>query len=272
MFKIRKMTTKSSHNGNLEQVSDTYYLSIIIPAYNKELVIGTTLRKIIEFLNTQDYRSEIIVIDDASNDSTVEKIKQIINRHKNIRLLINDQNMEKGATVKRGILNARGKYVVFLDADYAFPIDQVNNFLNQLENGADIVIGNRVDPDTTYLVKPSCFHYIYQRFLIGRMFNLLVRLLFLKDIKDTQCGIKGFRTDLARAIFGKMTVTNFAFDVEILYIVQQNREKIVQIPVTYDYIDEPSSVQLFRDSLAMLKSLIKIRINDWHGRYRLGGL
>ncbi len=272
MSKIRKMTTKSSHNGNIEQVSDAYYLSIVISAYNKELVIGTTLRKIIEFLNTQDYRSEIIVIDDASNDSTVEKIKQIINHHQNIRLLVNNQNVKKGASVKRGILNAVGKYVVFLDADYAYPIDQVNNFLNQLENGADIVIGNRTDPDTTYLVKPSCLHYIYRRFLISRIFNLLVKLLLLKDIGDTQCGIKGFRTDSAKAIFEKMTITNFAFDVEILYIVRQNGEKIVQIPVTYDYIDEPSSVRLFKDAFAMLRSLIKIRINGWRGKYRLGGL
>lgn len=245
------------------------YLSIVIPAYNKESIIEKTLTRVTEFLSTQDYKWEVIVVDDASTDSTVMKIKQFISHHpeKGIRLLVNERNSQKGATVKRGILDAKGKYVVFIDADYAYPVNQVDNFLNHLENGAGIVVGNRVDPNTTYLVKPSCLNSIYRRYAIGRVFNLLVRLLLLGNIRDTQCGIKGFQTESVKAILEKMRISNFAFDVEILYIARQSGEKIVQIPVTYDYIDEPSSVQLLRHSLVMFKSLLQIRLNGWMKRY-----
>lgn len=251
--------------------SDTY-LSIVIPTYNKESVIEATLTKIVDFLQNQDYQWEVIVVDDASTDATVTKIKQLLSRlpHQQVTLLINERNRQKGATIRRGILEAKGKYAVFLDADYAYPIEQVRNFLDKLESGADVVIGNRTDPNTTFLVKPSCFHSIYQRHLLSRTFNLLVRLLLFGGINDTQCGIKGLLTEKARAILEKVTISHFAFDVEILYIARQNSARIVQIPVTYDYIDEPSSVRLFRDALVMFYSLIQIRINSWRGKYRLG--
>jgi len=247
------------------------YLSIVIPTYNKESVIEKTLTKITEFLSAQDYQWEVIVVDDASTDSTPDKIEQFISGYpdKRVRLLVNEQNRQKGATIRRGIFDAGGKYTLFLDADYAYPISQVNNFLNHLEKGARVVIGNRTDPNTTYMVSPSSFNYIYQRYLLGRAFNLLVRALLLGGIRDTQCGIKGFQTEAARAIFEKMRISNFAFDVEVLYIARQNGEEIVQIPVTYDYIDEPSSVRLFRHSIVMFKSLVQIRLNGWMKRYTL---
>ena len=253
-------------------VENDIYLSIIIPAYNEELVIDKTLTKITDFLSRQDYRWEVIIVDDASTDATVEIIKQFISHHpdKGFSLLVNERNSQKGATIRRGILEAKGKYVLFLDADYAYPISQVDNFLNQLENGADIVTGNRTDPATTYLVRPSSFNYIYQRYLLSRAFNLLVRLLLVRDVRDTQCGIKAFQTKTVKAIMQKMKISNFAFDVELLYIAQQNGEKIVQIPVTFDYIDEPSSVHLFKHSLVMFKSLIQIKINGLMRRYQSG--
>ena len=250
-------------------MSSDIYLSIIIPAFNKEAVIDTALTKIAGFLSTQDYGWEIVVVDDASTDSTLKKVKQFMTHQQNIRLLLNERNMKKGFTVKRGISEAGGKYAVFLDADYAYPIEQVNNFLSALENGADIVIGNRLHPDTTFLVKPLAISYIYQRHLLSRIFNLIVRLLLFKGVSDTQCGIKAFRLDTARAIFEKMTIAGFAFDVELLLIAQQNGVKVVPIPVTYDYIDEPSSVQLFRNVFEMLRSLAQIRINGWLGKYKL---
>ncbi|MEE9399998.1 MAG: dolichyl-phosphate beta-glucosyltransferase [Dehalococcoidales bacterium] len=245
------------------------YLSIIIPAYNKESTIEKALTRIAEFLSEQDYNWEVIVVDDASTDSTVAKVNQFMNQHGGIsvKLLVNEQNRQKGASIRSGVLEAKGKYSIYLDADYAYPIDQIDNFLNQLENGVGIVIGNRTDPNTTFLVKPAAFNYIYQRHLLGRIFNWLVRLLLLSNIRDTQCGIKGFQTVTARAILSRMRIFNFAFDVEMLYIARQNGEKIVQIPVTYDYIDEPSSVRLFRHSLVMFKSLVQIKFNAWRKRY-----
>ncbi len=245
------------------------YLSVVVPAYNEEAVIGQTLASITDFLNRQTYTWEVIVVDDASTDATVEKITQFTSRQPDnqVRLLVNKVNRQKGATICRGIMDARGKYVVFLDADYAYPIDQMPNFLNELENGAHFVIGNRTDPNTIFWVKPGALHYIYRRYLFGRMFNRLVRLVLLGGIKDTQCGIKGFQTETALKILPKVRIYNFAFDVELLYIARQNGQKITQIPVTYDYIDEPSTVRLLRHSIIMFKSLIQIKLNGWMGRY-----
>jgi dolichyl-phosphate beta-glucosyltransferase len=247
------------------------HLSIIVPAYNKEPVIEATLTKSVEFLSTRDYTWEIIVIDDASTDATVTGIKHFLAEHPglNIRLLVNERNLQKGGTIRRGIAEATGKYALFLDADYAYPIDQIGNFLAHLEKGIPLVIGDRTDPATTFLVKPIRFPYIYQRYLLGRAFNLLVRLFLLGGIDDTQCGIKAVRTETARALMKKMTIFNFAFDVELLYVARQNGASVVQVPVTYDYIDEPSSVRLFRHSLVMLKSLLQVRLNGWMKRYGL---
>lgn len=245
------------------------YLTVIVPTYNEESVIGQTLASITDFLGRQTYTWEVIVVDDASTDTTVEKITQFTSwRPDNqVRLLINEVNRQKGATICRGIMDARGKYVVFMDADYAYPIDQVTNFLKELENGAHIVIGNRTDPKTIFWVKPDALHHIYRRYLFGRVFNRLVRLLLLSGIKDTQCGIKGFQTEAALKILPKVRIYNFAFDVELLYIASQNGRNIVQIPVTYDYIDAPGTVQLFKHSVIMFKSLIQIKLNGWMGRY-----
>jgi len=251
--------------------SDEIYLSIIVPAYNEEAVIENALRRITEFLNSQGYDWEVIVVDDASIDSTVIRIEHFLAEHTdmNVKLLVHDWNQQKGAAIRRGIFEVKGKYVLSMDADYAYPVNQIGNFLNHLEQGIPVVIGNRADPATTFLVKPSRFPSIYQRYLLGRVFNLLVRFFLLHGIKDTQCGIKAMRTETARSLIEKMTITNFAFDVELLYIARQNGNEIIQIPVTYDYIDEPSSLRLFRDSLVMFKSLLQIRLNGWMKRYAL---
>ena len=247
-------------------------LSLIIPAYNEESVIEDTLNKVIEHLDTQQYGWEIIVIDDASTDTTVVRVNHFIQHHSGarIRLLVNERNSKKGATIRRGILTAEGRYSVFMDADYAYPIAQLNSFLEPLADGAEVVIGNRTDPKTTYIVRPIFFHYIYQRYIISRIFNLLVRISLVKGIRDTQCGLKGFNTESAKAIMNKMTISNFTFDVELLHIAQCNAMKITQVPVTFDYIEEPSSVRLLQDSLSMLKSLFHIKLNSYRAKYKIG--
>ena len=251
--------------------SDEIYLSIIVSAYNEESVIENTLNGITEFLNSQSYGWEVIVVDDASIDSTVIRIEHFLAEHTdmNVKLLVHEWNQQKGAAIRTGISEAKGKYTLLMDADYAYPVNQAGNFLEHLEQGIPVVIGNRTDSATTFLVKPSRFPSIYQRYLLGRAFNLLVRLLLLRGIRDTQCGIKAIRTETARSLMDKMTITNFAFDVELLYIARQNGKEIIQVPVTYDYIDEPSSVRLFRHSLVMFKSLLQIRLNGWMKRYAL---
>jgi dolichyl-phosphate beta-glucosyltransferase len=251
--------------------ADDTLLSVIVPSYNKESAIETTLTKSTEFLGTRNYKWEIIVVDDTSTDSTVPRINQFMATHPglNIKLLLHKHNKQKGAAIRTGIAEAKGKYSLFLDADYAYPVDQVENFLNHLEQDIPLIIGNRTDPSTTFLVKPARFPYIYQRYLMGRAFNKLVKLFLLSGVSDTQCGLKAVHTDTAIAIMDKMTIFNFAFDVEFLYVARQNGIKVLQVPVTYDYIDEPSSVKLFRHSMVMFKSLVQIKLNSWTKKYRM---
>jgi dolichyl-phosphate beta-glucosyltransferase len=246
-------------------------LSLIIPAYNEEATIENTLVKTIGFLDTQPYDWEIIVVDDASTDNTIQRVKRLMEVHNNsrIRLLANERNSKKGATIKRGVFAALGRYSAFMDADYAYPATQLNTLLEPLVDGADVVIGNRTDPKTTYIVRPKFFAMIYQRHIVSRIFNLLVRMFLIRGLRDTQCGIKSFSTAAARDIMQKMTVANFAFDVELLYIAQKNGMKIVQVPVTFDYIDEPSSVKLVEDSFIMLKSLFQIKLKGLKGSYKI---
>jgi dolichyl-phosphate beta-glucosyltransferase len=246
-------------------------LSLIIPAYNEESTIENTLLNIIKYLNTQTYGWEVIVVDDASTDNTVERVKLIMSQHPGakVRLLKNERNSKKGAAVKHGILAAEGKFSIFMDADYAYPVTQINTFLEPLSNGSDVVIGNRSDPKTTYIVRPVFFSYIYQRYILSHIFNTMVRLFLIKGVRDTQCGLKGFSTSAAKIIMNKITTFNFAFDVELLYIAQSNAMNIIQVPVTFDYIEEPSSVRLFKDSLIMLKSLFQIKINGYKAKYKV---
>jgi dolichyl-phosphate beta-glucosyltransferase len=244
-------------------------LSLIIPAYNEESTIENTLIQTIEYLDAQQYGWEVIVVDDASTDATVERVKLLKARHPEarVRLLINERNSKKGGAIKRGILAAEGKYSIFMDADYAYPITQLNTFLEPLADGADVVIGNRTDPKTTYIVRPAFFSYIYQRYVLSRVFNLMVRFFLIKGVHDTQCGLKGFNAVVAKTIIKKITIFNFAFDVELLYIAQSNGMKIVQVPVTFDYIEEPSSVRLLKDSFIMLRSLFRIKLNGGAKKY-----
>jgi dolichol-phosphate mannosyltransferase len=242
-------------------------VSVIITTYNKEKIIKNTLDKCVEYLEAQDYGWEIIVVDDASTDGTKVIVSECLNNYRgNVRLLVNERNMKKGGAISSGLSIAQGEYSLLLDGDYAYPITQINGFIHGLKQ-CPIVIGNRTDKDTTYLVKPYQLSYIYQRYILGRIFNRIVKMLLLNGINDTQCGIKSIRTQVARDIMSKMTIFNFAFDVELLVIARKCDYKIFQIPVTYDYIDEPSSVNLFNSALVMFISLCKIWFNDMAGKY-----
>jgi len=249
-------------------------LSIIIPAYNEESVIGSTLGKIVNFLRTKPYKSEIIVVNDGSKDHTYQEVKKYQLKYStadfdniHIRLINNSKNMNKGKVVKQGVLNCNGKYLAILDADYAYPIKQIDTFLDALQSKWDLAIGNRTSPETSFLVSPRAFSYIYSRYLLSRTFNFIVRKVIIKDIRDTQCGIKCFRREVAKDIFRKVTISDFSYDVEVLFIAQRYGKKIIQLPVIYNYIDEPSTVSLFRDAIKMLISISRIRVKGWLNKY-----
>jgi len=183
-------------------------LSIVIPAFNEQDRLGPTLQQVRDWCAAELDSYEIIVVDDGSSDRTVSVARDAGDDIKIIEL---PRNRGKGAAVRTGMLAATGDRVLFSDADLATPIGEVTKLAARLDDGYDIAIASRGLPDADIVVRQHPM-----RETMGRTFNLLVRLVVLGGIKDTQCGFKLFTREAARDLFGKATVDGFAFDVEIL--------------------------------------------------------
>lgn len=240
---------------------DSVYLSIVIPAYNEEKRIGKTLHKIISYLDSCSYPYEIIVVNDGSADRTSAIVKECCIKHKQVQLLESVTNHGKGLSVKKGVLSAHGQYVLFSDADLSTPIEEIEKLMDWFENGYDIAIGSRGLKESDIQV-----HQPWYRESMGKTFNLLVRLIVVKGIKDTQCGFKCFKKEVIKGIFDRQTITHFSFDVELLWIALKKGYKIKEVPVRW-LNNEQSRVNPALDSPRMFFDLIKIRINDLRGLY-----
>ena len=241
----------------MSQEPDRPFLSVVIPAYNEENRLGPTLVRIREYLAAQKYTSEVLVVDNASRDRTTEVAQEAGVE------VIEEPRRGKGAAVRTGMLAARGEYMLFSDADLSTPIEEVEKLLDQMRAGADVAIASRGLP-TSNLVKRQPWY----REIVGRIGNILVRLMAVHGIADTQCGFKLFPREIARRVFPAQRLTGAAFDVELLFIVQHAGWKVAEVPVTW--IDSPDTrFSRVRDSLDALKDLFRIRANWLLGRYRV---
>ena len=238
------------------------HLSIIIPAHNEEERIGPTLERVAAYLAGQPYDSEVIVVDDVSADRTGEVVDALAAGHPTFRRLRRDANPGKGAAVRDGMLAARGEYRLFSDADLSTPIEETAKLLAACEGEYHVAIASRALPESNLAVRQPWF-----RETMGRTFNLMVQVGAVWGIKDTQCGFKCFRAAVAEELFSRMTITGFAFDVEILYLARKRGYRIAEIPVTW--INSPKSrVSPIRDSLRMMRDLLRIRWRSLRGAYR----
>ena len=237
------------------------FLSIIIPAYNEEKRLPNTLEQVFRFLEEQSYTSEVIVVENGSNDRTYETAKEFTKQHKNLHL-IHDAQRGKGGAVQRGVREARGEYVLFCDADLSMPVEEINKFLPPALNDFDIAIASREAPGAVRYNEP------YYRHLTGRVFNMLIRLMVLPNLQDTQCGFKCLRAEVARDIFRFQTLTGWAFDVELLYIAHHHGYRVIEIPIDW-YFNADSKVRVLRDSWRMFVDLLVIRRNARRGLYDL---
>ena len=226
-------------------------LSLIIPAYNEEERIGSSLRKAVDYLDKKNISYEIIVVDDGSKDRTIEAAKEF--SHLSIRIIKQPRNMGKGAAVRRGMLESDGDLRIFTDADFSTPIHEVEKIIKKINTGADICIGSRaLDPS---MIKE---HQPFYREFMGKTFNRIVQFLLFKGISDTQCGFKGFTRLAAETIFNKAKIDGFSFDVEILYLASMEGFRVEQVPVEW-YNDNRSKVNPIKDSTMMIVELFKIK-------------
>ena len=238
------------------------HLSIVIPAFNEEKRILPTLESINNYLSRQDYKSEIIVVDDGSSDNTVDIVKSFIQDDKSANILLNGRNRGKGFSVRNGILSAKGEYIFFTDADLSTPIEEIEKCLPFLEHDNDIVIGSRGLVDSDIVI-----HQPWYREMMGKTFNVFVSLILMKGITDTQCGFKGFKKEAVKPIFDNCLIEGFSFDVEIIYLAKKNGFTIKEIPVRW-INSELSKVSPLKHSIQMFADLIKIKLNDIKGKYR----
>jgi len=231
------------------------YLSVIVPAYNEEKRLPNTLKDINQYLSKQNYSYEIIVVSDGSKDRTVEVVNDLKLKIANLRLIDFKENYGKGFGVKQGMLQAKGEFRLFTDADNSTSINQVEKMWSEFEKGYDIVIGSR-DVKGAILDPPQPF---FRRFL-GEAFGFLTNLIVgTWGIYDTQCGFKGFTKKATKSIFPKCKINRFAFDPEILTIAKNLGYKIKEIPVYWK--NDPESKVKFKSMVKMGIDLFKIRWN-----------
>jgi dolichyl-phosphate beta-glucosyltransferase len=243
-------------------------LSLVIPVYNAADQLPATLEAIDTFVLRYPAAVEVLFVDDHSPQVETQRILATFARTRSwARVLRNQVNRGKGFSVTRGMLAARGRHRVFTDVDLAYPLDQIDRIVAELESGNDIAIACRVLPESRYLMSPSFFHYLYTRHLMSRAFNKVVRTFLLPGILDTQAGLKGFTAAAATLCFSRTTIPGFGFDIECLYVAQQHGLAIKQTAVNFRYDDEPTTVRFARDSNRMLKDIWKVKTNAWRGQY-----
>lgn len=229
-------------------------ISVIIAAYNEEKRLPETLGKVAAYFSGRAMEHEIIVVDDGSADGTAHVASELAHEWPSISVIRYEQNRGKGHALRTGVLASRGDRVLVSDADLSTPIEELSLLLPLIdENQCDLAIGSRALAMSMILKRQP-----WWRQGMGRIFNRIVRLLVLDGFSDTQCGFKLFEGDIARQLFGCARIDRFAFDVEILSRALHQGYRVKEVPITW--INSPhSTVHPLRDSLQMLKDLVRIR-------------
>ncbi len=203
-------------------------ISVIMPMYNEKR-IKSNLREVLKAFNKtlKGYDYEIIVVDDGSRVDCTGEARRV--KSKQVRVVGYKKNMGKGYALKYGFQYCTGKYVVFMDADLELPPYQIKNFIDAMKKGrVDVVIGSK-------RFKESQVYYPFTRRLMSLTFQIIVRILFGLNVRDTQVGMKMFRHEVLRRVFPKMLVKKYAFDVELLVLAHKAGYKIKEIPIRLDY-------------------------------------
>ena len=240
-----------------------YRMPVVIPAYTEAERIGDTVGEVRAALAEVDAAEqfEVIVVDDGSADDTAEAARAA----KADQVLVLPENRGKGAAVRAGVMAARGRTIAFTDADLSYPPHQLVRLLAEIEAGFDVVVGSRKHIEATTLVRGRRL-----RVLSGRIFNLLTLAVLLGQYRDTQCGIKAFRSDVARTLFSRARIDGFAFDVEVFHLIERDRLSLKEVPVALAN-SETSTVRVGIDAARMLRDLFRIRWWGYRGLYDLPG-
>lgn len=239
-------------------MSQNLHVSIIIPVYNEQERIASTLYAIKDYLSQQQYSSDIIVIDDGSQDLTTEIVRVVDHYGEEVKeqtsgaIVQNVKNVGKGYSVAKGLLLAKGDIIVFTDADSSTPIDEIEKLLAKISEGFDVVIGSRNLDASKVSNRPKT------RMITSYLFNHIASILGLMRVSDSQCGFKAYRRNVARDVANRQKTFGFCFDVEHLHLASKLGYKITEVPVSWEHCTG-STISLVSDSVVMFLDLLKIR-------------
>lgn len=236
------------------------FLSVIIPAYNEEHRIGKTLEAVDAYLKKQVFDYEILVVSDGSKDKTADVVSDYTKKIKNLRLVANEKNNGKGYVVRQGMMEAQGKYRLFMDADNSVPIGYFDEFLPWCSKGYEVVIAS-IEVSGAKVEE----HAAWYRRILGHLSKIPIRVLLLWDIHDTQRGFKLFTEKAAKDVFPQQTLHRFGFDFEVLAIARHLGYKIKELPVKWVNMGE-SKVTLGA-YINTFVELFKVKNNVMTGRY-----
>jgi dolichyl-phosphate beta-glucosyltransferase len=229
-------------------------LSIVIPAFNESLRLGPTLRRVVDYLQQNGHRYEVLVVDDGSTDGTAEVAQAFA--PEGVRVLRQDVNRGKGAVVKVGVLASQGKEVLLLDADLSTPIEDLEKLRPRLAD-AQVVLGSRSVEGSDILT-----HQPFYREMMGRTFNFIIQVAGVRGLRDTQCGFKLLDGEVARKLFSELQIQRFAYDVELVWLARRHGYNVVEVGVRW--ADSPASkVNPMTDSARMFWDVMSLRWRYW---------
>lgn len=237
--------------------------SIVIPAYNERERISATLDRVLAYIAEQNWRAEVVVVNDGSRDNTAEIVERYAAQHAIVRLVENPGNRGKGYSVRNGMLNAEGDVLLFSDADLSSPIEEAVKLFEAIEHGADVAIGSRWMRAELQTERQPLLRQIY-----GRLFNIFLRVVLRLKEKDTQCGFKAFTRRAANEIFPRQKVERWGFDPELLFLARKLGFRTVEVPVRWAH-DDRSKINPVRDGIRMATDVLRVRWYSLTGRYSL---
>jgi dolichyl-phosphate beta-glucosyltransferase len=229
-------------------------LSVVIPCFNEEQRLPHTLEQIERYLDGTGANYELILVDDGSTDATRQVMDAAAHHHSSVRLEVLPHNRGKGRALATGVAAARGEEILITDADLSTPIEELEKLQAALDKGAGAAIASRALRGSRVEGSPPAYPV-----RMGEAFNLIMELVQLPGIWDTQCGFKLFRADVAKDAFGALTTDGFGYDPEVLYRAKKRGVRIAEVPVVWRN-SAPTKVSPIRSSLDMFRHVVRIRM------------
>ncbi|RJR41830.1 MAG: glycosyltransferase [Desulfobacteraceae bacterium] len=237
-------------------------LTLLVPLYNEAHCIEENFSKLEEYLSGQGEEYEILLVNDGSSDSTAEIVDRLAAERPHARALHTSHNRGKGHAVRSGMLNSKGKFIVFTDADLAVPVIFIGSCLSELRRGARVVIGSRHLPESVFKVRQG-----FMRQFLGEVFRRFTVLALRLRVSDVTCGLKGFEKSAALEIFSRSRIERWGYDAEILFLARRLGHTIKEIPVEWAHRDN-SKVRIVTDTLRTIGEIVKIHCLFIAKKYR----